>query len=408
MHACTRSPVSALPGANDPAGPQSLSAVANPGINLQPRAVWADLPEDIIHQLMAWLMRTEGTEDSVNRLAIASKNVGASAQAFRNSASYAEIRSAWDDTRMVEWTRAHLGSLQSDHCGTLHAATAGSLRNMLLSLSGWDYGLPLSLLINESSTRDALTGDWLQGFRDYSGRYLSIRANARPWESGKLVEIAHALPRETCIALQIEGAQAGLSEAARLIGEVASTRQMTGFSLLSEGTSVINLAGLDELLRVLCVPGRIQWLRFNALDDASPLLAALAVRCSELHALRLVTIECDRLTDEASLVALRDALLERQRRGKSRVSFGIHCADRQGSRHACSRLLSSESEESALERAGLFFGQIRAGADPSMAARLYASVGEGPPAEWRRSPATGQGRDDAMPPDENPAKCIIS
>lgn len=349
----------------------------------QPSVALADLPEDVVHQLMAWLMLDEGTEKSVARLAAASKRLCESGQSFRSGATRSAIRSAWDHSHAVEWTRAHLGSVRFDHLGFLGVSSNAALKSLLVSFACWTDRLPFNLLIEEETTKQALTGDWLQHFRNYTGRYLSFRTSALPWEGDTIVKIARALPTRTFTGLEIHGVQASLPAAAKLMEQVASTGRMTGFSLLSDKTTAIDLNGLEQLVDVLCDPGRVQWLRLNALDDASPLLAELARRCDDLHAVRLVTIVCHKGVNDEALVALKEALLDRQQRGKSRISFAIHCKEWLANQYAGS-LLASGTERAAMEDAGLYFGRIRTPFDKAMFAKLDKSVGEGPAAEWRR------------------------
>ncbi len=348
----------------------------------QPSVTLADLPEDVVHQLMTWLMLDEGTEKSVARLAAASKSLCESGQSFRSGATRSAIRSAWDHSHAVEWTRAHLGSVRFDHLGFLGVSSNAALKSMLVSFACWADRLPFNLLIEEDTTKQALTGDWLQHFRSYTGRYLSFRTRALPWEGDTVVKIARALPTRTCTGLEICGVQDSLPAAAKLMEQVTSTGRMTGFSLLSDKT-VINLNGLEKLVDVLCDPGRVQWLRMNALDDPSPLLAELARRCDDLHAVRLVTIVCQKGVSDEVLLALKDALLDRQQRGKSRISFAIHCKEWLANQYAGS-LLVSDTERAAMEDAGLYFGRIWTPFDKAMFAKLDKSVGEGPAAEWRR------------------------
>lgn len=406
MQASTVSSIPSLPRQTVLANPSSPSVSTTTLGSPQPRASWADLPDDVVHQLMAWLMRDEGTETSVARLAAASKSLRESGQSFRTGATRSAIRSAWDHARSVEWTRAHLGSVRFDHLGVLGVTTNPALKSMLESFSRWPEGLPFNLLIEEDTTKKALTGDWLQDFQNYTGRYLSFRSSTLPWEGDTIVKITRALPTRTCTGLEIHGVQASLSDATKLMEQVASTGRMTGFSLLSDKATVIDLNGLEKLVDVLCDPGRVQWLRLNTLDDASPLLAELARRCDDLHAVRLVTIVCDKGVNDEALAALKDALLDRQQCGKSRISFAIHCKEWLANQYAGSRL-ASDAERAAMEGAGLYFGRIWAPFDKAMLAKLDKSVGEGPAAEWRR-PAEEKHSQALVVRRKSREKCIVS
>lgn len=407
MQASTVSSIRSRPWQSGAANPPSPSASTTSADLPEPRTNLADLPDDIVHQLMAWLMRTEGTEKSVAQLAGVSKRLFDAAKEFHDSASRSAIRSTWDHHRAIEWTRAHLVSVRFAHLGSLEVTSEGALKNMLESFSSLAETLPYNLLIAEDRTKKALTGDWLEGFRNYTGRYLSIRSSAQPWEGATMVEIARALPTRTCMGLEIHGVQASLPDATKLMEQVASTGRMTGFSLLSEKDSVIALNGLEKLVGVLCDPGRIQWLRLNTLDDASPLLADLARRCGDLHAVRLVTIVCDKGVDDEALLALRDALLDRQQRGKSRISFAIHCKEWLANQYAGSPL-ASDAERATMEDAGLYFGRIWTPFDKAMFKKLHASVAEGPVVEWRRRPVEEKHSEALVVCRKNREKCVVS
>ncbi len=367
-----------------PAFPAPPSASANASPGLQPRATWDDLPEEVVHQLMAWLMQKDGAEDDIDRLAAASTGLQRSAEAFRDSAFYRGFRADREHRRSVGWTQEHLGMLGSDEASCLTVTDERSLAAMLTALPVWQAELATGLLIREEYARRGLTANWSQHFRDYRGPSLAVRIPLKPWESERVVEMARALPLNTCLDLRIDTVHANLPDAVKLMEKVASDGRMTGFSLLSGDASGINLAGLDKLMDVLCDPGRVQMLRFNSLDDASPLLLALAGRCSQLHALRLVTLVCEKV-DDAALAALQEALLERQQQRKSRITVAIQCNAwlAQGNAGA---LASTETGRVELERAGLFSGRVSVPFDKALWSRLLASVAEGPPAEWRRPP----------------------
>lgn len=348
---------------------------------MQSRTAWTDLPDDVVQQVMSWLMVREGSEAGVSALASASKALHASARMFRQGAGYAHVRASWNHARAGAWAVKYLDALRRGEFLCIGPSFHASLQRALSFMTEQNEILPAYLMLVEEGAKEWLAGESRQQFQNYRGSSLWVHSDASPWAVGKTADIADVLPRKVVMAVLIGGTQAGLAGAAALIRGVVSSGRMSGFTVVSEEGATIRLDGLAQVIDMLCAPGRVSFIRFNKLDAPDPLLAALAERCNELHSVRLISMVCEAVPDDKVLAALGDALVRRQESRKSRVTVAVHCQAGPAPGRTGGEWLSADSR-AALERAGVFLLQKFGSSEREMHAKLIASVASGPPVTW--------------------------
>ncbi len=342
------------------------------------RDLIASMPDELVHQIMAWLAQTDPSEATLDTLAATSNTLAAIAQDFRKSAAYLAQKYHQNAVAVsVEYINRfprRLAALSSADADELRAKLAPRVDGSVLRAQ--------IRVMDDAGA--ALVYECLPDFRNYSGRALSVTTSARPNECAAILGIAGALPAEACLELIFRDVEGRSAEVAGLIRQVASLGRMSGLIFLHGPDLVSDATALATALDVACDPGRVNHIRFNQLEDPGPTLKALASRCRDFHAVRLVVLRSDTGPEKDDLDALAAALQQRQTDGKSRITVVFHNDHWVDSDYADTPVAAPE-QRAELEKLGLFFGPVWGGQERigAFADQLAESVREGPMARWR-------------------------
>ena len=350
-HASAAAPLSSAP-----------SAPATPGISQQPSHRWKDLPVDVVEPVMYWSMLQSGSSLSATSFALTSKHLAQAGQSFRSSSWHQEARSLMMHERTVNWTCTFVkfvGYLKL----RLTPRDLGELNLALKIMARSDEGMLHALNIEHQQHAEPGT-DYLDGFRKFRGKALSLLTGVLERTRDQIVEISRALPANVCLYVELSDQVFRLRMkdlgVASLVRLVAMSGRPTAFNLKRSEDLSIRPDELGALLDVACGPGMVSFLHFGRMEDPDAMLDALRDRCHRFRDLKLVIFDCERVPTRDSLLALVAAMEKRNSAARSRLIVVIDCIEvRAGSTNAAS--LFSAGELAAYEHAGLYFESLESG-----------------------------------------------
>lgn len=360
---------------------EHASKPQKPNAALFQPASWADLPPEIVCEVNAWLA-LEGRSDDMYALACTSKkNYDIHAQ-FLQSPVYRDILSAAKHKRSCDLAASAVRYYANPPFGRLpHDAT--ELSNLLVELASAPEDDAGALYLSKDRHEDITEGDWLAGFRNYTGASLTLGIVPNPWERGKGGEIAAALPPETFLRLRLYK-EGSLMETAQLVERIAASGRMTGFEFWGAANLVRDAKALGIVMDALC-KYPVNEIRFEGVRSTALLMKELVSRCADLQWVRLIAIDCYTPPDAADINALSKALQERQRQGLSRVTVAIndaripHCG-------VGSIFFPKYKDRAVLESAGIYCRWMPATYfHYDFPNKLQFSVRQGPRGRWTGS-----------------------
>ncbi len=329
-------PVTADRTATVDAPPSSSSAssanVKASTISLHPLEFhhFTELPDDVLSEVMYWLMQSTGSVDGIGPLAASSKRFLQAAQGFLSSASYLNAQAENLHRFTTKVTREFL-KIAGFGLELIEPEDTDELNEHLRSVNENKkqkicYEEEL-VITHELAT--APDFEKMDEFRRYKAPLLLLGRCASDKVDEMIVKIAFNLPPAVFLhvgsyfADQQELEKYGFSG---LVKRVVESGRATGFSF--EGNQLSKPpAEIEAVLDLACGKGVISFLDFEALEDPSPMLHALCERADRFRHLKLVKCSNVRSLDQEKIEALAAALQKRAAAGLSRLNVVIGCAE---------------------------------------------------------------------------------
>lgn len=355
--------------------PVTLSPTATASVSQPSFDRWAELPVDVVGQVMYWTMLGNGSLTGAMPFSQTSKFFAQAGQTFRDGPWYQDAQSVLMHQRVVTWTGnylACLGCLPSIHS----PATPAELDTTLELMSESSQGI-YNLLSIERLQKLAPDNDFSDAFRNFHGTSLSLMTGKRAETREKIVDIARVLPPEVSVLVKLTPQEPGPSadaDAAGLVGRVAASGRPTAFDFQRYSDLSVLPDALGAVLDVACGRGMVSFFRFGRIDDPDAMLSTLSDRCHQFRHLRLVMFTCENPPSREKLDALSATLRKREAAGLSRLTIVIGCDKLEDQDWEATPVFTID-ERARFERAGLYLECVESGiGNPLGERRVLASV----------------------------------
>ena len=344
----------------------------------------ASVPQDIVNQIMHWMVRSEGATRSIESLGCVSRGWNKALTAFYSSNVYAEVRSLLMHHRAIAWTRYHLDGF-GDRPLPYVPEDVEHLRR-LLNKSSQPQQVPRhrSICIADNH-KSAFTGDWLQAFRDYQGESVMLKVYPTPWAVNALIEAERVLPPDVALGVEFVDSSLGDAECAEALKALCATGRMISLNF-SHGADISEQPSVwSTLVKTMCGAAHMAHVQVLLLADPGQTLRTLAENCDQLRHLKLLAIHCNSMPDYQDVEALALALCKRHEAGRSRVTVALSLPPMFNTDLKDKPLFYAEARQQ-VEDSGLYFGVV--GVDggnwlPSdFFHKVRASIGNGPIDQW--------------------------
>lgn len=377
-----------LPAIEPGAGIAPEHNPGQPTVEQQAVERWADVPIDILTQLMAWTCHIENSAAGVHALGCVSRRFDVAMKEFQRSDLYLEKSlSGAMHRQATAWVRSYLAPVGRRTDGEFPNSRA-SLQAALVKAANAVPAKSCGPLWIDASLKDAYVEDWLCEFEAYGGQTLALAAFGQGWAWDRISQIERALPDTVALNVHINDFEKGIDDVR--LGELVSGLCSGGRALAFE------FSGLDfsacpltrkALLDALCGAGFVMCVAIQQMSarSAEALLQDLTDRFDKLVHVQFIGISrSDKRMSHACIHSLQSAMEKRRDAKGSRVNVAIGFSEWTDP-SVWGKPLASDETRRQLEDLGLYFGKAGGSATHSdIVDRISESTGKGRIDRWHK------------------------
>ncbi len=289
---------------------------------------FADLPEELVVEIMRWCMRSDESESSARSFGSTCSRFSHLLGAHLAGDWYKQFRSEAMHQRANEFVKSFVSEVWGRYKHNPAALPQGQLKpsdleNLASKLHWLDKDGPLRTYLSlEKLNRSGK--NWLQAFREYEGTSLPLECGAIKPEMVALVEqLERALPPHVCLHLKMAGYgdQEWERDFPNFIANICSRGRMLALEIYCY--DLLLPATKTALLSALCGKSfaPVVYLEFS---NSQRVLNELKDHCNDFRHVKLLILDISarhgNTIDIPALTEFMQALAERKRNGHSSIS----------------------------------------------------------------------------------------
>ena len=289
---------------------------------------FADLPEELVVEIMRWCMRSDESESSARSLGSTCSRFSQLLEKHLAGDWYRQFRSEAMHRRASEFVKSFVSEVWGRNSRNPAALPEGQLKpsdleNLPSKLHWADKGGALRTYLPLGNL-DLSGDDWLQAFREYEGTSLPLDCEAINPETNALVEqVEKALPPRVCLHLKMTsyGDQERERDFSNFIANICSRGRMLALEVYYY--DLLLPATKTALLSALCGKSftPVVYLEFS---NSQKVLNELKDHCHNFRHVKLLILDISARHGNTihipALTEFMDALGERKRNGHSSMS----------------------------------------------------------------------------------------
>jgi hypothetical protein len=350
---------------------------------------WSEVPADILVQVMEWSLRTEKSIKPASSLAYVSKNFHAIFKHFL-SGDLVESHFGQLHKDVTAWLRWQLGSL-GYRPNSVCPKSREELKEVLRPApSYYNPAVRATYVWIDNRTRDAFVSDWLNEFKQYEGKMLSIGSFGEVWPNDRMLDIEKSLPTEIFLKVYL-GIRESFNDKDRLaefIARLCEHKRPLAFEFDSYGADLPGELMSNVLLDTMCGQGFVTSVSVNFSDKSNALyfITNLAKRFDQIRHTQFIRISCHGLgIDDEALQCVQSAMKARQLTNGTCVNVAIEGVS-----------IASAEKRKQLEQIGLYFGTVENSMENhDFVQRIAESMGTGPIDFWINRQAVSRAKEDS-------------